>query len=96
MYRKGARAESAPGLRIGRHDKDVREVPPRTEGTALLMPAMRFSEFSDDFPPAWHDVIQKEDHQYSDACARWAIVLFIDHSKINRECTVAAHTPKYE
>jgi len=88
-------AESAPGLRIGRNDQDVVEVPPRQDDTALFMPALRLREFSSDFPPAWHDVVQKKSRQWSTTCARWAIVLFIDHGNINRESTQEAHTPKY-
>ena len=95
-YMTLALAESALGLRIGSHDQDLVEAPPRREGTALFMPAMRLREWLPELKPSWHDVVQRERHAVSDACARWAIVLFIDQGKINRESTIEAHTPKYE
>ncbi len=93
-----ALAESAPGLRIGKHDKDLQEVPLRASGTALFMPAMRCKDLHEglaNFTPAWHDVIQKSEDTHSDDVARWAIVFFADPSPINRISTIDAHIPKY-
>jgi len=90
-------AESAPGLRIGKNDLDIKEVPPRQSGTALFMPALRFIEIDPalcEFTPAWHDVIQKSADVYSNGVARWAIVFFADPSSINRLSSKEAHTPK--
>lgn len=94
-----ALAESAQGLRIGRHDKDIREVPPRDSGSALCMPALRFCELDPSLAsvaPAWHDVVQRSGDTYSATIARWAIVFFADPSPINRLSTEVAHTPKYD
>jgi isopenicillin N synthase-like dioxygenase len=72
-------AESSSGLRIGKGPEDLKEVPPRKEGTTLFMPAMRLSDMDPslkDFTPTWHDVIQKSENVYSPGVARWAVVLF--------------------
>ncbi len=93
-----ALAESAPGLRIGKNDKDIKEVPSRDSGSALFMPAMRLRDLSPALAgvsPAWHDVVQKSADTYSDTVARWAIVFFADPSHINRLSTEEAHTPTY-
>ena len=73
-----ALAESGPGLRIGRTETELHEVS-HTDGKALFMPGLLFQELtSDEFPPAWHDVIQKSEDAYSGDASRWAIVFFAD------------------
>lgn len=74
-----ALAESAPGLRIGINDANLTEVV-RHGNTAIFMPAFTFAKDvgSDEFTPAWHDVVQKSENIHSKDVARWAIILFAD------------------
>ena len=91
-----ALAESAPGLRIGKNDKDLVEVE-HERNHVIFMPAFRFRDLSDnsDFTPTWHDVVQRGEDTYDTDTARWAIVLFADSSHVNRESSEEVHTPKY-
>ncbi len=90
-----ALAESAPGLRMGHDDTDLREVV-HTDGQALFMPGITFREVtSDEYPPTWHDVVQKGEDVYSPEIARWAVVFFAG-TTIKRKITYEeAHTPQY-
>ena len=74
-----ALAESAPGLRVGRDEKSLKEIV-RNGNTAIFMPAYTFARDigSNMFTPAWHDVVQKSEDTYKDTVARWAIILFAD------------------
>src|SRR3990167_7547937 len=86
-------AESAPGLRIGKSDKDLKEVFHKNK-SALFMPAMDFWRITTpEFTPAWHDVVQKSQNAYNKDVARWAIVFFADISTIKRYTYEEAHTP---
>ncbi|MEO5927414.1 MAG: hypothetical protein ABIO72_01800 [Patescibacteria group bacterium] len=89
-----ALAESAPGLRMGLTDADVRDVV-HAEGQALFMPGLRFQSItSPDFPPTWHDVVQKNEDTFSQDVARWAVVFFADIHGVNQITYEEAHTPK--
>lgn len=90
-----ALTESSPGLRTGSNDQDLKEVVHK-EGEALFMPALHFQTItSSDFPPTWHDVVQRGEDVYSDDIARWAIVFFADYRNASRTITYEeAHTPK--
>lgn len=89
-----AMAESAPGLRIGKNEQDIKEVL-RNGNMAIFMPAFTFHRDieSEDFTPAWHDVVQKSADTYSENIARWAIVLFADVSSGGSISYEEAHTP---
>lgn len=90
-----ALAESAPGLRMGPNDKQVKEVA-HAEGQALFMPGIKFhSVTSDDYPPTWHDVVQKSENMYNENVARWAIVLFAGTFAMRNVTYAEAHTPQY-
>jgi hypothetical protein len=89
-----ALAESAPGLRMGTNDTDLREVVHR-EGEALFMPGLKFSQVtSEEFAPTWHDVLQKGDDAFNEEIARWAIVLFADPADMPIVTFDEAHTPR--
>ena len=87
-------AESAPGLRIGLNAKSLQPVD-RSEGDIVFMPALRLRDITsaEDFPPAWHDVVQSSDRQLSDETARWALVFFADTVDQNHTPWAEAHTP---
>jgi isopenicillin N synthase-like dioxygenase len=73
-----ALAESAPGLRIGKDEANLKEVSHK-DGVALFMPAYQLPELTDmRFRPAWHDVVQSSEDVYRENAARWAIVFFSD------------------
>ncbi len=73
-----ALAESAPGLRIGKNEEGLKEVE-HTDRHAVFMPGLQLRFFtSDEFTPAWHDVVQKGDDMYNMETARWAVVFFVD------------------
>ena len=89
-----ALAESAPGLRMGIDDEHMKEVE-HLEGEALFMPALKFSTLtSNDFPPTWHDVVQKGDDTYNGEIARWAIVFFANPVNVPEITYEEAHTPR--
>lgn len=76
-------AESAPGLRIGwnsipkslLHLEEVKH----EDHSAIFFPSYHFPRLTGpEFEPAWHDVVQSSDDQYSEDTARWAIVFFAD------------------
>lgn len=90
-----ALAESAPGLRIGRNQKTLREVRHR-DGQALFMPGLQLYRItSEDFRPAWHDVVQKQASRYqkSGDTVRWAIVFFADTVTKQHTRWEDRHTP---
>jgi len=90
-----ALAESSPGLRVGKDETSLEEVT-RHGNTAIFMPAFTFNRDvgSDKFTPAWHDVVQKSEHTYSDKVARWAIILFADIHSDNSISYEDTHKPK--
>jgi len=89
-----ALAESAPGLRMGLNEQSLLEVV-HDEGQALFMPGLKFPEItSDEFPPTWHDVIQKTEDGYRQDIARWAIVFFADCSSMKDITYEQAHTSR--
>lgn len=72
-----ALGESAPGLRIGTPG-NLKEVEHR-DGYVVVMPGTGFPQDIDEtVKPAWHDVVQKPEAQFTDSTARWAIVGFFD------------------
>ena len=76
-------AESAPGLRIGRNNSETGilhlEEVSHEEHSAIFFPSYHFPRLTGpEFEPAWHDVTQSSDDQYSEDTARWAIVFFAD------------------
>ena len=88
-----ALAESAPGLRIGKNAEALEAIA-HTENTALFMPALLFSEITDErFTPAWHDVIQTSEDTYRKDAARWAIVFFADTKTTRTPSLEETHTP---
>src|SRR3989338_7893813 len=73
-----ALAESAPGLRIGKKQESLQEIV-HTDGYAVFMPGLQLRLFtSDEFTPAWHDVVQRADDKPNKKTARWAVVFFVD------------------
>ncbi len=69
-------AESAPGLRIGHTERDLKEVT-HQEGKAFFFPALFMDQKTNgEFPPSWHDVVQKSENAFRPDTARWAIVFF--------------------
>jgi len=97
-YDKGAFAialsESAPGLRIGKNDKTIKEVE-HEEHTTFFMPALYFSTLTDkEFTPAWHDVVQRSEDTFSDTVSRWAIVCFADAKGMDVPTEADTHTVK--
>jgi isopenicillin N synthase-like dioxygenase len=89
-----ALAESAPGLRMGLNEQTLHDVI-HDEGRALFMPGLKFAEVtSNEFPPTWHDVVQKTDIGYREDIARWAIVFFADCSSMKDVTYEQAHTPR--
>ncbi len=71
-----ALGESAPGLRLGKTEKDLKQTQ-HQEKTALFMPALYFKDITDDlFHPVWHDVVQLSQDTFSSTIARWSIVFF--------------------
>lgn len=90
-----ALAESDPGLRMGKNDKDLREVE-HGRGHVLLMPAYKANKItSGDFRPTWHDVIQKKEPKPGEETARWAIVFFADPYNMGPVNEFETHTPIY-
>lgn len=88
-----ALAESAPGLRIGPNPDKLRPVE-HVRGEGLFFPGIRFDELTGgNFVPAWHDVIQKEQDDFSSDWTRWALVMFIDHHKMQYVTYEEAHRP---
>lgn len=89
-----ALAESAPGLRVGRNDKNLKEVK-RVTNTALFMPGLSSDAYvSDSMTPAWHDVVQTGEDILNNTTARWAIVFFADSIIDNDISFEDAHTPR--
>ena len=88
-------AESAPGLRIGRNEALLKPVD-RSEGSVLFMPGFRLQDIvpPEQFPPAWHDVVQSSDHEFKPGAARWAMVFFADTVKQNHTDWAEVHKPK--
>lgn len=71
-------AESAPGLWLQQPDGNEYHAEHK-EGVALLFPGFGFNEQIDpDIPPTRHGVRQASNERYSETCARWALVVFID------------------
>lgn len=86
-------AESAPGLRFGTDSDHVREVVHRA-GIGLFFPGMQMAYYtSQDFPPAWHDVVQKGGQSYAPQVARWAVVFFCSPPDPNYFTREQVHTP---
>ncbi len=97
-YDKGgcslAIAESAPGLRLGRTDKDL-ALAPHADRTVLFMPALRLRTVTDSrFHPVWHDVVQVSNDTLSQDAARWAIVFFADGVSQIRPNPSEVYTPR--
>lgn len=90
-----ALAESAPGLRLGRTDKDLVQVK-HEPGAAIFMPALYFHTVTDHlFHPVWHDVVQLSEDTLSDSVARWSIVFFADGiSQKNRPTDEEVYKPR--
>ena len=91
-----ALAESAPGLRIGRNEATLKDVEHK-DGTVIFMPGLQFHLFtSEEFTPAWHDVVQKSEHTLNKEVARWAIVFFADPVRDKRQTKWEdRHRPTY-
>ena len=90
-----ALAESAPGLRIGKNQETLREVEHK-ENSALFMPAWNLRKVtSDEFGPAWHDVVQRSGDTLNAETARWAIVFFADPMGMDEISVEETHTPIY-
>lgn len=90
-----ALAESAPGLRIGKGEKDLKEVV-HVDGHVIFMPGLQLQFFtSSDFTPAWHDVVQKSDDTFDAKTARWAVVFFVDPVEKIRTRWEDRHTPAH-
>lgn len=72
-------AESEPGLRIGRDPQTLTPVEHKV-GNAIFMCSSNFKKVidSDQFSAGWHDVIQLDETLIGKACARWAVVAFIE------------------
>jgi len=88
-----ALAESAPGLRIGKNEENLQEVVHR-DGRAVFMPGFQLRFFtSEEFTPAWHDVIQKDEDTHDKETARWAVVFFVDPVEKIHTCWEDRHTP---
>ena len=88
-------AESAPGLRIGRNEAAMKPVE-RGDGEIIFMPGYRLQDITspEDFPPAWHDVVQNSDREFRPDAARWALVFFADMVEQNHTPWEEAHRPK--
>lgn len=87
-------AESSPGLRIGKNDKEIYEVTHR-ENRVIFFPGKKLHEITSKvFRPAWHDVVQKGTN-YNKEVARWAIVFFADAKEMRITEYEEAHTPIY-
>lgn len=87
-------SESAPGLRMGLGDADLKPVA-HEDQQALFMPGIKFPDItSPEFPPTWHDVVQQTDDGFRDDIARWAIVFFAGHENMGTITYEDAHTPK--
>lgn len=90
-----ALAESAPGLRIGLNEATLKEVKQK-EGTVIFMPGLQLRLLtSEEFTPAWHDVVQKSDDAFSEDAARWSIVFFADPIKKEKTTWEDRHKPHY-
>ena len=88
-------AESAPGLRIGKNQEDVKPVI-HEPNTALFFPGLTMQDFtSSEFIPSWHDVVQEEEHILNKQTARWAIVLFLGNWEQRNMTWEEAHQAKY-
>lgn len=89
-----ALGESAPGLRLGKTDRDLKEVS-HTKGKAIFMPAISFPVITaKHFHPVWHDVVQKGEKKIDQQTARWAVVFFANTYSLNEEISYEkAHTP---
>jgi len=88
-----ALAESDPGLRMGKNDKNLKEVEHK-RGHAIFMPALKAPKItSPEFHPTWHDVIQKREVKPGEETARWAIVFFADPYNMEPVSAVETHTP---
>ena len=88
-----ALGESAPGLRIGMPG-DLHEVE-HTDGYVVVMPGTGFPQDIDPtITPAWHDVVQKPEAQFSGQTARWAIVGFFDVVDKQYIPIEATHVPR--
>ncbi len=89
-----ALAESGPGLRIGRTADSLQDIG-HHEKEVLFFPGILFPELtSDEFVPAWHDVVQKSEYAVDDAVARWAIVFFADQFEQRVTSFEDNHTPR--
>lgn len=89
-----ALAESAPGLRIGRSPEKLEDIV-HEEKTAIFMPGLYFpNATSEEFMPAWHDVVQKQEDSLSGDTARWAIVMFSNSVDMGHPSFQQSHTPQ--
>jgi hypothetical protein len=90
-----ALAESSPGLRVGKNNQTLKEIV-RHGNTGIFMPAFTFAKDigSEDFSPAWHDVVQK--NNLSETVARWAIILFADTNAERNSSYEDTHKVKNE
>jgi len=80
-----ALAESKPGLRIGRSEKNVWVVE-NHDGKALMMLGKAFEPLVQEtngppLIPSWHDVIALEPVKEGERLSRWSIVFFADPSE---------------
>ena len=90
-----ALAESAPGLRIGLNQSKLQAVE-HHDGHAVFMPGLQLHVFtSDEFIPAWHDVVQRGEDVLSDDAARWSMVFFVDPVRKVQTTWEERHKPKY-
>lgn len=71
--------ESCEGLRIGSGPDDLKLVEHR-EYNAMFFISSNYKKLMDteEFKPAWHDVIQMDESQIGNSYGRWAIVCFVD------------------
>lgn len=79
-----ALAESTPGLRIGKGPNDLEFVTHESD-KALFFFSSNYRKIieSEEFSPAWHDVIQLDETQLGNPFSRWAIVAFIDGHSVS-------------
>jgi len=89
-----ALAESSPGLRIGSGPDDL-QIITHEDKQALFFFSSNYKKIinSDEFLPAWHDVVQTDDNQIGKPCSRWAVVAFIDGNNV--ESLPRSETHKY-
>ena len=89
-------AESAPGLQMGRRGEQVTHPVSHKPGTAMFFPGLHLAPLTsaEEFPPTWHEVIQKEEAVFDreKGIARWALVFFVCYEGIENVSKVVTHS----